>query len=267
MVNPAELAKEEVVVSKEMIANLLEVMKHEQLAITIADVEASAVSWLGSGGSKTVYDIVIGNEHFAFSLPNAIDDVATIMRKWQDVLNEPTATDHIRKMGFFTNSLSQIVQSTVNGVPFPGLLMRRYADLPFEIRDNKNPVSSTGTTRIIPPGTATKDIAALLKPIANDIRMLLGHNVHIGRDAINLCIANGQPRLFFNDLGTARFEVTPSDNPANTVRFYVDASVSAVTSGLTTQEYNEYGEYFELHRDALCEALYQDASSGEAPRL
>ncbi len=243
--------------------DLLDILRTKQLEITIGNTPVTAISWLGSGGFKTVHDIEIENEHYAITLPNAIHDSFTLMKQWSTILNEAENTNKMREMGLYTNSLSEIVQININGIPFPALLMHRYRDLPFEVRDNKNPVSSIGNTRILPPEVLIGSIPSCLKPFAEDIRRLITNNVHVRPESINLCVVNEQPHLYFNDLGMATFEPIPEEAKEEMIHSYVHDAISAMTRGITEKEYKESKKYLRERHDYLVEALSAAVNSSD----
>lgn len=242
--------------------DLLDILRTKKLEITVGTTPISSLSWLGSGGYKAVHDVEIEDEHYALTLPNAIHDSFVLMKQWSIILNEAENTNKMREMGFYTNSLSEIVQTNINGIPFPALLMHRYRDLPFEIRDNKNPISSTGNTRILPPEVLLGSIPGYLKPFAEDIRRLIANNVHVGPESVNLCVVNEEPHLYFNDLGMATFESISEETKEKVIHSYAHDAISAMTRGITEKEYKESKQYLRERHDYLVEALSAEVTSG-----
>ena len=105
------------------------------------EVEGQAASqpkFLGSGGSKEVFDIEVGGEHYAVALCGLHDMPERIIQKWGNILKEPVNTASLRERGFYVNELCEVKNIKVNGLEFPALMMKRFEDHPFKIYDSKN---------------------------------------------------------------------------------------------------------------------------------
>lgn len=241
--------------------DLIRILRTTQPEITIGSTPVTKISWLGSGGFKAVYDIEIEGEHYAITIPNAIHDPFVLIQNWPYILNEAENTDRMRDMGFYTNSLSKIIRININNITLPALIMHRYCDLPLEVRDNKNPVSSIGTTRILPPEVVPGAIPKYLKPFAEDIRRLIANNVHVNPESINLCVVDEQPHLYFNDLSKTKFEEIPEKLKPQMIHNYAHDAISAMTRGITEKEYKESKKYLRERHDYLVEALSSETIS------
>lgn len=209
-----------------------------QRTITVEGRLGTAQRLLGSGGSKSVFDLDLGGERFALALPNPIDSPDVIEEKWARVLNEPGNTALIRAMGIRVNTLSVTKPVKMEGLQVDGLMMHRYEDLPFEVRDSKNPLSSTGKTTLVSEGGYNEStFRDQLVPMVEEIRRLVQGGVVVGSDSFNIAIDRSKVHLFLNDLGSMRIgDIKPGDEERYK-RYYFESAVSALINGLTESEY------------------------------
>lgn len=234
---------------------LIETRRAGRLDVMIGNENIVLAQQLGSGGSKEVYDAEVGGVHYALAIPGTVDDAPVTIDKWKKILNEPANTARFRELGFYANRLCELVKAKINEIDFPALIMQRYEDLPFEVRDSKNPKSSVGDTRIIPKGIDVSQIPGLIQPLAGDIKGLLTQNVKVGSDAFNLAVVNGRPRIYFNDLGGAKFESLPQSDIETVTNYYITSALAAFVNGLTEAEYQEYKGYFDNKSVEISEQL------------
>jgi len=198
---------------------------------------------IGTGGSKQVYSVQVGERHYALAIPAAdIDHPSVILQKWQAVAREPANTERIRQLGLVVNDLCQLVQVKINGTEFPGLVMRRFQDLPFEVRDSKNLHSSTGETPVL---TGQSELESAFENIVGEIVILLENGVKLGEDSFNLAVVDGHAHLYFNDLGTAKFENIDPQYLENYIDAYLDSAIRAFIIGITEAEYSPIGDKFD----------------------
>ncbi|OHA65179.1 MAG: hypothetical protein A2672_00835 [Candidatus Wildermuthbacteria bacterium RIFCSPHIGHO2_01_FULL_49_22b] len=110
--------------------------------------------------------------------------------------------------------------------------------------------------RILPEGISLSHLSAVVDSFSEDIKKLLQHHIRIGTDSFNLCVVEGKPRIYFNDLGNARFATDDSGiNLEETAEYYARAVVGVLTNGLTEAEYTEYKDYLEDHAEELAQRL------------
>ncbi|MCX6755681.1 MAG: hypothetical protein NT068_04080 [Candidatus Nomurabacteria bacterium] len=193
---------------------------------------------IGAGGSKEVYEVKINNASYALAIPHAgIDSSNKILEKWQTVLKEPDNTNHLRKMGFYTNDFIQTIPVSINNINFPALIMKRYEDLPFEIRDSKNIHSSIGSSKLISKQPTQEEIVQVMDNIIKEIVALIKHGVILHKDSFNLCVVNGQSHLYFNDLGNTKFETIDQKEYTKYITGYTSFAMNAFLNGLTDEEY------------------------------
>lgn len=224
--------------------HLLESMRAEKLDVKHENKVVSLGDKLGSGGSKTVYDAVVDGEPFALALPNTTDDVQKMRQKWQNVLKEPDNTEKVRGLGLYTNPTCEVVPTSINGVIFPALKMARYQDLPFPIVDSKNVTSSTVNGNLL-PGTLTIDAyQELMASILPDLEIMIKNGVQVGSDSINICLIEGKPRIYLNDLGTAVFKPFQDDQIPQVAEMYISNANGAFLNGLTEPEYQKHNTFF-----------------------
>lgn len=207
-------------------------------------IEIKSDKSLGAGGSKEVFDAEIGGLRYALAVPAAgIDPAEIIEEKWQDVLEEPGNTARLRQLGFYANEVCEILPIKINGFDFPALRMRRFQDLPYEVRDTKNPHSSTGNSWILgKEGTSELDqekVSAAVKALSIEINSLIEQGVKLKRDSFNFCLDHDQPHLYFNDLGAAKFEEIAESEKAGYIKYYSHHAATALIMAPRNEEYNK----------------------------
>jgi hypothetical protein len=194
---------------------------------------------LGEGGSKTVYDVKIGEDDIALALPNITDNTVIAERKWNNVLQEPDKTTAVRESGLRTNTVCSTKTIEINGVAFPALIMTRYQDLPFEVRDSKNRRSSILKTRMIPEEGVTIDqLLSLFGGISADIESLVRNGIHLGKDSFSISVDGEGVRLYLNDLGNSKIEPFSKKDIPNVCDAYVRYAVIAFIESLSDEEYD-----------------------------
>lgn len=199
---------------------------------------------LGSGGSKTVYDAVLGGDHFALALPNIVDGVEVMERKWQSVLQEPDSTSRVRDLGIRVNTRCELLPVTVNGVPFQALLMHRYEDLPFKVLDGKNPTFSRGLQTQVEKFDS-ETFQQIFDPVLSDLAVMIKGGVRVGKDSINLCWQDNALRVFLSDLGSAQFEDITASDFGRYSKYYSMFALDAFINTLPEQVYQQNKYFFD----------------------
>ena len=201
--------------------------------------QAIVFKQLGSGGSKEVYDVTVGGQHYALALPGTVDTAQIIIAKWSKVLREPANTDRLRELGLHVNDLCRVVPSIVNGHEFPALVMKRYSDHNFPIYDSKNPQGNYH--ELIKPDQQITDeqVVSLFSPLGTEIVALARNGAQLGRDCFNLCAIKGVPHLYLNDLGAATFGKIPQGELERYVEDYVSSALGAFVNTATERVYRE----------------------------
>jgi|GEM_PF-2534437 len=223
-------------------------------------IELTSDEPIGTGGSKEVYSAKIGNEHYALAIPASDIDVPSVIKeKWEIVLREPENTEQLKRLGFYTNDLLRTEVVQINGTDFPAVVMHRFEDLPFEVRDSKNRSSSTGQTEIFPGAANPANIPDRLRHITAEVKSLLQNGVRIGLDSFNLCVIKGEPHLYFNDLGTARFQPFTEEDYRHYVNVYSNAAAWALINGCTETEYQQVKDYLD---ERILAKLIKEAVAG-----
>ena len=199
-------------------------------------------SWPG-GGTKSVYDASIHGEPFALALPNLIDDSSTSLAKWQTALNEPVATARLRKLGFMVNPVCEVMPIDVDGVPFPAIRMMRYQDLPVYVRDSKNRDPSQLESDLF-----VESFIKRTSGVHDDLVALIRDGVRLAYyrdsiDSMNICVTDGQMRLFFNDLAETQFEPIESEESDDYARFYAKIAVRKIIESMSEVEYQRNGPF------------------------
>lgn len=193
---------------------------------------------LGAGGTKEVYDVVIQGQHYALAFPNFNDSHSEIIRKWRFAVREEKQTDTIRDLGFIVNPIYQVVDTSVNGVTFPGVLMKRYGDLGFPVYDSKNVKSQhemIGVDQKIDEDSALEFFAQTVEEIAR----LLKEGVCLGRDCFNLCEIEGNPRLYLNDLGHSEVKLIGDGSKGYFAESYTQYAISAFVKTVSERVYRQ----------------------------
>lgn len=210
--------------------------------LSVEEQNATIHGRLGSGGSKEVYDIEIAGQHYALGICGIQDAPERMIEKWKIVLQEPANTQHLRERGFLVNELCDIRPTAVNGTPFPGIIMKRYQDLPFRVFDGKN-VGRAGIT-IFNKDTQLNDevMLEIMRPIIDEIVRLIQNGIQLGRDNFNLAESRGAVHLYFNDLGTMTVNEIPEDDFPGYIEYYTMWTRGALVNGVDhdTYEHNPY---------------------------
>ncbi len=211
-------------------------------SLTVENQETTIHGKLGSGGSKEVFDIEIGGQHYALGICGIQDAPDRMLEKWKIVLQEPTNTQYLRDKSFLVNELCDIKPTTVNSTPFPGIIMKRYQDLPFKVFDGKN-VGKNGLTFLNKDTQLSDEIMLeVMTPIIDEIVRLIQNGIQLGRDNFNLAESQGAVHLYFNDLGTMTVnKITEEDFPRYT-EYYTMWAIGALVNGVDndTYEHNPY---------------------------
>lgn len=210
--------------------------------LSVEGQDATIHGKLGSGGSKEVYDIEIDGQHYALGICGIQDAPERMLEKWKIVLQEPPNTQSLKEKGFLVNELCDIRPTTVNGTSFPGILMKRYQDLPFRVFDGKN-VGREGTS-IVDKDTQLNDEIMLEKmsPVVDEVVRLIENGIRLGRDNFNLSESQGAVHLYFNDLGPMTVREISEDDFPRYVKHYTMWAIGAFVNGVThdTYEHNPY---------------------------
>ncbi len=242
------LIKEAPQLTPQIIRRILETRRGLPPEISVGGESISLERKLGSGGSKEVYDIQIGDLHYALAIPGNIDSAEIVADKWQRVLREPISTTRLRDAGFRVNPLSELIGVELDGISFPALIMRRYEDLPFDVRDAKNPRSSIYREKI-----RSFDVDKDLERIGETIKSLAQKNIKTGGDSFNLFVDGEGLDLYFNDLGSCKFEEIPADKLKGVLEYYAMAASAALMNGFSEEEYSVLKD--SLDEDELIEKI------------
>lgn len=221
------------------LTSMLDGLRQGRKDVRAGDRPVNLLRQLGTGGTKTVYDALIDELPYALALPNTTDGVQRMSQKWEAVMREPENTARIRALNIHANPLCETIPLQVNGVPFTGLKMTRYEDLPFEIIDGKNPASSTATETILPEQLDQERFLALLGGVENDLAVLINNGVRVGKDSINICRVNDRLQVFMTDLGSTQFKPIVSDDIEMYCQGYSQYAVDAIVNGLGEEEYQK----------------------------
>ncbi len=202
---------------------------------------------LGRGGSKTVYDATIEGATMALGLPNTTDGIERMREKWTVVMHEPAATDRIRGLGLLVNPLCRLQEVEINGTPFPAIVMHRYHDLPYQVKDGKN--SSSSVSRgAFQPGSLSEQwfTDKALQPLAEDCATLIAAGANLHRDSFSTCVTmDGELRLFLHDLGNATFEQTGEHSVDTYARGYARFVIGSFTNAVNEPEYRGNKAFFD----------------------
>jgi len=200
---------------------------------------------LGHGGTKSVYDARISGTPLALALPNTVDGRARAAQKWQEALREPPVTDVVRALGFLVNTRCEVTPINIDGTTFPALTMTRYADLPIEVRDRKNPHSSVVKSAIFSDTLTLGSFMESSQGLVQDTAALVKHGIILEADSFNLGRENKELRLFFNDLANAKFEELSEEDAARYAGQASMRAIQALQRGLTWEEYGKHSEFLE----------------------
>lgn len=199
---------------------------------------------LGGGGSKTVYEVIIGEKRYALGLPNTVDAIGTTtFRKWSSVTHEPENTARMRELGFLVSPLCEMVPITVNGVAFNAIRMTPYDELPYEIREGK--AGGEFTQNLLPEHLDRKTFKTLLQGPMGDIVRLVRNRIDVGSDSFNICVVDGQLRLFFADLGPAHIPSTSSISQREFAEHFVSNLIGAIEGCMSWEEHRQHQDFFD----------------------
>ena len=227
------------------LTHMIDSMRKGQLEVTHEEDSLEVGKRLGEGGTKTVYEAVIGDSPFALAVPNIVDGVEVMTQKWKVVLQEPANTERVRGMELFANPTCEALPVSINGVSFTAIQMARYQDLPYQVMDGKNSRSSTVTGDVLPIELTGDSFEEYFGSIVPDVQSLINNGVWVGIDSLNICLVDGKPRIFLSDLGGAEFEEIPEETRARVAERYVSNAFSAFLNGLTEAEYQKHKEFFD----------------------
>ncbi len=202
----------------------------ESYSLEVGGELSKVVRFLGSGGSKEVYDVEIGDERRALALPNTVGYPEETLRNWERTLREPKYTKMVRDRGFNVNELCEMRNVNFDEYSFPAIVMKRYEDHNFEIYDAKN---NNGRHEFMDSEMSAEEIIGTLSPVAEDISELIENGVIVGRDSFNLCEADGELHLYLNDLGTMRME---DEDISKYVEGYSDYAIGAFVNTAEPQD-------------------------------
>lgn len=224
-------------VSEAAISEIAESRKQGRLEIMYEGHPVVLGIPLGSGGSKEVYSVYIEDQAYALAIPAAGIDIPSIVKdKWGVVLAEPEATERVRGLGLYTNDLVRRIPITINGTQFPGLLMHRFEDLPFEVRDAKNRGVNNESNTVLIDAVQAGTSSSLLH-IAKELAVLINNGVKLQEDSFSISIVNEEVHLYFHDLGTARFEPIAEERRDAYIHGYTSFASHALVESLTASEY------------------------------
>jgi hypothetical protein len=230
---------------EQQLHQMLESLRRGKFDLKSGDKQIILAKSLGTGGTKTVYDAAIDNQHFALALPNTVDSVGIMESKWTIVMQEPHNTERVRILGINTNPVCETIDLSVNAIPFKGLRMMRYQDLPFQIIDGKNPSSSTIEQPLLPQQLTEHSFRSLFSGIQSDIAILIRNGVQLGADSFNLCVTDNGLRIYLNDLGSTEFSRFLPNELHDVCGTYIRTAISALINGLSETEFQKHKAFFE----------------------
>ncbi len=231
-------------------------ISHEQLTISL-DSETP----VGEGGTKQVFKGSIGQESVALAVPKqGIDSAEVLLKKWEAVTEEPNNTRVIRELGIPTNPLSEIVHVKVNGVTFPSLIMTPYEELPFVVRDKKNP--HQGERQELLTNFNDDFLEETLAPMAEEVSRLIENNITPASDSLNICIQEGKIHLFMNDLGKLSLEEIEESRKLHHIERYSMLLEDAIINTLTENEFAQYESSESSFKEILLK-LIKDKVKGQ----
>lgn len=210
--------------------------------LEIDGVSTESLKFLGSGGSKEVYDAEVGGKHFAVGICGIQDTPERIIEKWEVVLKEPENTDFLRNQGFYVNEYCQIQNIRVNGFEFPAIVMKRFQDHQFKIFDSKNIGKNNNPIADRETDLNDDKMITIMQPVVNEVARLIKNGIRVGRDNFNLCLSNGEIHLYFNDLGPMKTEAFTKEDAPRIIEQYTMYAVSAFINSVNQDTYknNKY---------------------------
>lgn len=231
--------------STQALTHMIDSMRKGQLEVAHQGTPLEVGKRLGEGGTKTVYEAVIGDGHFALGFPNTVDGVERMTQKWKVALQEPENTARVREMGLFVNPICDALPVNINGVPFTAIKMARYQDLPYQIMDGKDSRASTVKSEVLSSELDRSSFESYFESVISDVQTLITNRVRVGVDSLNVCLVDGKPRVFLSDLGSADFEEIPEEARPRVAERYVSNVFSAFLNGLTEVEYRKHKPFFD----------------------
>jgi hypothetical protein len=172
------------------------------------------------------------------------DGTDVALAKWQVALNEPKATDAMREMDFIVNPVCEVMPVRINDTPFPAIKMTRYQDMPIQIRDGKNHGSSVIENDLFPDSLSLESFLYGIDGIRSDIAALIKKGIAVGRDSFNVCITDGQVRLYFNDLAATKFESMGPEDAKYYADYYSMLTVGTIVNGMSHEEFQRQHRFF-----------------------
>lgn len=237
--------------------------KDGDLSFVCEGKDATFRGILGRGGSKSVFEVTIGDESFALALPNPTDNNEIMKNKWGKALTEPDKTKKLRNMGLLVNPICEVVELTIKGVPFTGIKMARYEDLPFHVMDGKAPYILSIIRDVLPKDINLSSFETFFTHISCDVVTMVKNGVIVdGFDSVNVCIDRGALRLFLSDLGDMK--INDLQDPGEVelyVRSVVTNALGAFVSKLSEEDQQK------MEQIKLTDALNQQLKEGVVARV
>lgn len=146
--------------------------------------------FIGGGGSKSAYQVLINNEEACVLLPSG---------GWAGALYEPQNTMKLKEMGLLTNDYCKIIKANVDGIDIPALITKPYNKHSFKIFDGKN-ANDLLDNYINPSQINEGTLPDICSGLISDVKQLADNHIVLGSDSINLALKDGKLRLYLNDL-------------------------------------------------------------------
>jgi hypothetical protein len=185
---------------------------------------------LGSGGTKEVYDVEIGNQRYAVSVPGACKDPERLTSLWWSSLGEPDVSRKFRELGLLVNNLSEVVRGRVNGIPFPLLIMGRYEDQELPVYDSKNSHGNRNPLVSEDTHITREGFLSLCKMPVEDVAVVVRNGIMIDGDSFNYAQSNegDSNGIFFMDFGNAEFLQLTRAGRRDSAKLYAGSAIDAV---------------------------------------
>lgn len=214
------------------------------------DGEKYNASFSGSGGTKNVFQIEKDGKKYALALPSYTDGPNAAGNKWLNVLEfEPENTAFLRRHGFKTNDIFDIVPVKVAGVEFPAVLMKPYSEHSFEIADTKN---YSFVNLYDAENMNSEKVIAMLQPAIKEIGRLLNFGIPPRVDCVSICKDKDMEEfhLYLNDLDIELMEDFPETFIPSYITGYIYSAVSAFCNAVPADERHQ--------SDYLCNRIHSD---------
>jgi hypothetical protein len=169
-------------------------------------------AYLGSGGTKEVFQVIINNEPVVMAICGKVDGPAGLASKWRSALNEPANIEQIRRLGILVNDRCEIIPVTVDGCRFPAIVMKPYLSHDFEIHDRKNPYANPKTGFDWLSIDSHGKMVDAFSGIMDDIKTLSMNGINLPYDSVNIAVKKGKLRLFVNDIGAPTLQNKSADS-------------------------------------------------------